>query len=729
MTRLSVRMRPDLVLVPHGTGGDRHWVVQDPVSLAYYRLRDEECSLLRMLDGRSSLEDICERFERMFAPLRLGAKQLQAFLFRLHELGLIVPEAPGQGEVLHRRAAASRQRMLVAALANPLAIRLPGLPAGEAVDWLYARARWLFAPLFLALCAVLVLIAGGLVALQFGAFQARLPDFQSFFSLRSAGLVAVALVVVKVLHELGHALVCRHFGGRCREVGVIVLVGTPALYCDVSDAWRIESKWRRIAISAAGMGVELVIASAATILWWFSEPGLLNALCLRIMFVSSVGTVLFNANPFIRCDGYYILSDLVEAPNLWQDSRAVLKRLVAGWLCGMELPDDPTIPRRQRPWLALYGVVSGIYCTLLLLGILWFCWQVAEPRGLGPLALGLALLVATGLAWPPLRATAKVAFEPLRWRKMRRGRTLLTVVVAIALVAALLFVPLPARVTAPCWLEPLAAEPIYATVAGTLREALPAGTVVARGQTIATLDSAEVASNIAQLSADLAREQQRLKNLKILLADDPTAAPLIPAAEKTLEDLRRRLAQWQRDQDRLSLKADRAGIILPPPAVAPADTEAGSLSAWVGTPLDRRNRGCYLESGQLVALVGDPQRLEAVLIIEQGDMPLVRLGQRVSLRVEQGPVLSLSGQIVELSQAPARDLDEGLIRALDLPQATTNSAGPRTTHQHYQARVALDPHSAPLLTGMHGTAKISTPWQPLASRLWRYLQRTFPLAS
>ena len=123
-------------------------------------------------------------------------------------------------------------------------------------------------------------------------------------------------------------------------LGVMLLVFMPTLYCDVSDAWRLESKWQRILVSAAGMLVELVLASIATLLWWFSEPGLLHSLCLRVMFLCSFTTLLFNANPLVRCDGYYILSDLVDVPNLWQESRGQWRRAAWSWLTGLELPDD-----------------------------------------------------------------------------------------------------------------------------------------------------------------------------------------------------------------------------------------------------------------------------------------------------------------------------------------------------------------------------------------------------
>ena len=146
-----------------------------------------------------------------------------------------------------------------------------------------------------------------LVLVQFGEFQRKLPEFHQFFGPSNWFYLAIAMGFTKVLHEFGHGLSCKHFGGECHELGVMLLVLTPCLYCNVSDSWMLPNKWHRAFIGAAGMYVEICIASIATFLWWFSAPGLLNNICLSTMFVCSVSTVVFNGNPLLRYDGYYIL--------------------------------------------------------------------------------------------------------------------------------------------------------------------------------------------------------------------------------------------------------------------------------------------------------------------------------------------------------------------------------------------------------------------------------------
>ena len=295
-----------------------------------------------------------------------------------------------------------------------------------------------------------------LVLVQFDVFRSRLPDFHTFFDAQNWLWLGLTLAVTKVLHEFGHGLSCKHFGGECHEMGVMMLVLTPCLYCNVSDSWMLPNRWHRAAIGAAGMYVELVLASICTFIWWFTEPGPLNYICLNVMFISSVSTVMFNANPLLRYDGYYILSDMLEIPNLRQKASTILNRKLGAWCLGLEEPEDPFLPKRHQSLFALYTVASAVYRWVVTLSILYFLNKVFEPYGLKVLGQLIALGAMYGLVVQPLVNVYKFFKVPGRLGKVIRWRMYTTIAVLVAVVAGVLFIPLPSHIY--CGLEVQAAE-------------------------------------------------------------------------------------------------------------------------------------------------------------------------------------------------------------------------------------------------------------------------------
>jgi len=725
MRPVALRMRPDLSIRPQWVGRRRYWVVKDPVSLAYFHLRDEEHAILQMLDGRTSLAEIKQRFEQAFAPLQIGSEQIHAFLGRLYESGLLLTESPGQGEQSLQRRRRRRRKAWIQTLSSVLVIRFRGIDPEPMLRWLYPRFRWMFAPWFLAACLLLAVAAAVLVTVQFDVLRSRLPDFHAFFNARNAVWLAVALALAKVLHELGHALSCKHFGGECHEMGVLLLAFVPCLYCNVSDSWLLSNKWQRIAITAAGMGVEVVLASVCTFLWWFSEPGLLNALCLNVMFICSVSTLLFNGNPLLRYDGYFILSDLVEVPNLGQQSRALVGRGLSRLFLGLESNGDRDLPEAHRGWLTLYGMASTLYRWTVVTAILWFCHQALKPYRLEIVAQIMIVVVLVGLVVAPLGRAIRLLRNPA-WRgRLRPGRTGLVcgaVAVAVVLVCV---VPLPSRITAPVVLEPQDAQRVYVSMPGTLIAAARAGSMMKPQETLGQLVNLDVQMQVEQLTGRRDQQRLHLKNLEFRLAQDPSVGPQIPAAKEALADVEQRLRERRRDQQRLTLTAPIGGAVLPPPSLPAEPYAPGRLSTWRGSPLEERNTGCYLETGTLFCLVGNSSRLEAVAVIHQSDLAFLRKGQCVRVQLDELPGDVLEGTIVEIARTDLKVVPRELATGEDLPVRPGQNGVPRPLETSYQARVSLQPHAYHLLTGARGRAKIFTDPRPLYERWYRYLRRTF----
>jgi putative peptide zinc metalloprotease protein len=730
--KLAIRVRPDLKARRQRYQGRVYWVVKDPVGLQYYRFEEEEFSILQMLDGQSSLEDLAERFEAEFPPQTIRVEELQNFIGMLHRSGLVLSDAPDQGVQLKQRRDERRRKEILGAVSNILAFRFRGFDPERILNALYPWVRWFFSVPALVCCLILASCALTLVIVQFDEFQARLPSFHSFFAAQNWLLIALVLGVTKVIHEFGHGLSCKHFGGECHEMGVMFLVLTPCLYCNVSDSWMLPNRWHRAAIGAAGMYVEVVLASICTFIWWFSEPGFLNYVCLNVMFVSSVSTILFNANPLLRYDGYYILSDIMEIPNLRQKSSSILNRKLANWCLGLEEPEDPFLPKRNQGLFALYTVASFLYRWVILLSILLFLNKVFEPYGLKIIGQMIAIASMWGLVGMPVWKVYKFFHVPGRFSKVKKVRMYATLLLLAGFVSGVLLIPFPSSVRCDFELQPRGASSAYVEVEGTLKEILvKPGQQVAAGQLLARLENIDLEIAIAQLRGQQNAARAQLNSLNQLRFRDESASLQLDVVSKRLESVSEQLEQKLKDLKRLELVAPAAGSVIPPPNRREHTSDARlELASWSGSPLDPRNLGATLVpdgSENLFCMIGDPDRWDAVLVVNQRDLDWVAEGQEVRLMFEESPYHVFISKIQYLA---TRELD-----ALS-PQLASTSGGPVPAQTNpdgrvqplstsYQAVVELDNSLGLFRNGLIGQARIKTKPQTLGHRFWRYLSRTF----
>ena len=466
--KMPIRKRPDLSARKQYYLGKACWVVKDPVGLHYFRFQEEEYAILEMLDGRTSLDEIKERFEEEFPPQKITLEELHQFIGMLHRSGLILTGVPGQGDELLKRRWQRLKQQALAAVSNILCIRLRGFDPERFLNWLYLKIRWFFSPTFFAFAILLMLSAVSLIAVEFNVFRSKLPEFHQFFNPYNGMWLAVTLGLSKVLHEFGHGLSCKHFGGECHEMGVMVLVLTPCLYCNVSDSWMLPSKWHRAAIGAAGMYVEGILASICTWVWWYTSPGLLNNLCLNVMFISSVSTLIFNGNPLLRYDGYYILADVMEIPNLRQKATQILSRKMTDWFLGIEQPEDPFLPQRNQVFFAAYSIASAIYRWVVVLSILVFLYKIWEPYRLEIIGSILGLMSLYGLLVYPLYQVGKFFYVPGRLDKVKKPRMYASIAGAVALLAVFFFVPFPHSLICTLEIQARDAAPIYVQQPGIL---------------------------------------------------------------------------------------------------------------------------------------------------------------------------------------------------------------------------------------------------------------------
>jgi len=687
---LAMCARPDIQLAPASFAGQAAYVLKDPLTLELFHLTAEEFFLFQALRAKTTLGRLRREFQQRFAPRQITPEALQVGLNQLHSQGLLVSEAPAQGRELLERGEKRRRQEWLQSLMQVLSIRLGSIDATGPLDWLYGKLRWLFSLPVLVASVLLVLYAGSILLGHASEVAARMPALAELAQPRYWLLWLATIAAVKVIHELAHALTCKHLGGRCHEMGIMLLAFMPCLYCDVSDAWRIASKWRRIAISVAGMAAELVIAAAALAVWWHTQPGLLNICCLSTAIVCSVGTLLINANPLIRYDGYYILSDLIEVPNLSSRAQGLLAGKLRRWLLGQPPEDDPLLGPRRRRGLLVYALAAKVYLILLVLTIFVGLLALARPYQLENLVYTLGVLTVVGMMVAPVAGVWRLWRNPTNRSRLRVPRMALLLGVIAAAMAAVLYWPIDRKVVGPVVFVPAEGQAVYAATGGQLEFAVAAGTSVTAGDVVARLADPQIELELAQQEGEYQVRRVRYEQIESLRAWDEDSSDEAPTAAAALADAEAQLAERRRQAQQLELTAPMDGIVVAPPIVDP-ETEEGQLPTWSGSPLEARNKGCWIEPGTVLCTVADPQRLVALVAIDQADVPEVADDQPVRILVASSPVRVLEGKVVEVAQRGNR-------RAMNQPAV---DAG-----KYHLVEVSLTTDDPLLLVGARGTAKI-----------------------
>ena len=569
-----------------------------------------------------------------------------------------------------------------------------------------------------------------LVLMNFDIFYSKLPAFYQFFTPTNALLMMVVLGATKVIHEFGHGLTCTHFGGECHEMGIMILVLTPCLYCNASDSWMLPSKWKRAAIGFAGIFVEVWLASIATFVWWYTNPGLLNNLCLNVMFISSVSTILFNANPLLKYDGYYVLSDILEIPNLRQKASSICSRKLGEWCLGMEYPEDPFLPQRNQAIFAIYAIAAVFYRWVVTFSIMMFLLRVFQPYGLKVLGNLIIAMSLFGLVVMPVYKVCKFFYIPGRIEKVKKVRFYISLALLAVFVYFLVLVPLPYRIFVPLEMQYDRGDTVYVVVPGRLVETLvKPGDRVKKGDPIAILENTDLNIGVATIREEIGTAQVQLQTQRELASVDPKANMQIPALEETLRALDLQLRERLYDQERLTLRATCDGVVVPA-TYRERREQDDVLPTWIGSPFSSDNHGAYMETGDAFCLIGEPKEMKATLVVSQTQKDFVHPGQRVEVclaelpfRVFEGKVKEVAGQELTTVSPRLTNKHEGEVSTVTEKDGTEKPQTPS-----YKVDVPLDNSEGLMYVGLTGQAKVHVKPQTIVQRVWRLISETFTFA-
>ncbi len=731
--QVKLLRRLDLGISVQKYEGRTYYVIKDPVSLRYYRFKEQEHFLLQLMDGKHTLDDSQKEFEKRFRPDRLTLEDLEQFGQQLLQAGLVQNDSPQSGKQLFDQRKKRRRMELLATFTNILYIKVPIFDPDKLLTKMLPKLKWMFTTWFFAVSVLFCSLAIMLVLTHFETFYSRLPSYHEFFSFKTVVYLWAALGVVKVIHEFGHGLSCKNFGGEVHEMGFLFLVFSPAMYCNVSDAWTLPNKWHRIIIGGAGIYVELMIAAAATFIWWntASQP-FINNLSLSLMIVCSVSTVLFNGNPLMRYDGYYVLADWLEIPNLRDRSNRYLQRLVMEHCLGIEVQPEPYMELWRRILFVSYAVVSWVYRWVITFVILYFMATFLRPYKLEIISTLLAMFsLGSMLGWPLFRLIRNVNKRG-RLPDMKTPRVIISSTLLAALFLGFFVVPLPVtrvRERGLVTYQPSDMVPVHIKVTGILKKLYVAeGEYVKRDRVLAefTNPELELRRSSAAKELDLKRELVELYNQRLGVASDPKEKQALQAARTNAEGERNNAQQkldlYTRELEDLTIRAPRDGHVN-------------------GVPrLDEVGKRWEKDQGVPFCSIGDRTKLRILVPVPSAEFDLIRenlekLGPNknlpVTIRVQGRDSKTWQGRVnPDLPKSEAQEIPLPLSSRGGGPVAIRPSSDPNKLQP--QAQVFLvavdfeDPDEA-ICTGTMAQVKIHNEYRSCAWWCWRSISQAVDL--
>ena len=694
---LKPQLRRHVRLHRHYYRGRRCYLLQDESTGSFHRFSPEAYFLIGQLDGKRTVNELWEAAIEKLGDDAPGQEQALQLLGELHAADVLQCALPPDSIEVFQRYQHKQRRDWKQRLLNPMSIRVPLFDPDRLLTRTLPRVRPLFGWTGLGIWLTVMAIAVGLAGLHWGAITENILDR----TLNPWNLLILVLTYpfVKTLHELGHAYATRVWGGEVHEMGVMFLVMMPIPYVDASAATAFQDKRKRIIVSAAGMMVELFLAALALFVWLNVETGIVSAVAYNVMLIGSVSTLFFNGNPLLRFDGYYMLADMIEIPNLATRANRYLSYLVLHYVHGMQDAASPVEARGEAAWFTFYGLASFVYRMIILCAILLYV--AGKFFTVGVL---LALWAATLQLFLPLTRHVSFLLKDPRLQ-YKRTRALTVTGFGTAVVAGLLFfmpAPLWTMAEGVIWLPEQSRVRAGADcfITATL---VDAGAPVTQGQAVFSCDDPLLAVEVAVLEARL-RELEAQHTLKA--TEDRAEADSL---RQDIEAIETELVQARAELDELLIKSPASGRLIIPHA----DDLLGS----------------FVRKGQLLAVVDNAIGTHARVVVTQTEIGLIRQHTRnVEVRIADNLGKVITATIKREVPAASGELPSkalGTRGGGTIPVDPNDESGTRALASLFQFELALDKTAASDHFGQRVYVRFDHGSEPLARQWQRSLQQLF----
>jgi putative peptide zinc metalloprotease protein len=718
-----VKLRPDIEWSQRITRGRRRWLAYDPVASAFFYFNEFEYTVLQLLDGSHSPISAVAAAQRRL-PIESWSPELTGrFFAKLDQSGLLLSRSVEDSANRQKRIHRDHLIESRASWFNWAAIRHRWGDPTVWVSKLDPLAEFLFrknAAFLLFLCSLPIWLS---VVLRCFHQPGSLTDAQELLQgNRWIGLLS-AYVVAKVIHELGHLLACRRFRVPCREVGIVWLFFVPCFYCDTTESWRLADPRQRATIAAGGIYFEWLLASLAALGWLILTPGPLQAAAANLTIVCSIGTFLINANPLVRYDGYYILSDWWGVPNLAEQSREVLSEASVAWMTHSQL--DRHRWDASPMGLACFGIASAIYRNILLAGILYGTYHLLEPKGLGLIAVLLILSVVLGMLLTMRRSLGKFLERIRHSHAASVPRIVLSLIALLGFAWLFTACPIPNRILARGYSRFIEEQVLFANRQSELVEQVTGGSRVSFEQKVIELDDPELDLSRLRLAIEIECLEVKLDSLQARSVNETHSAAEVETLKKLLETKREQQTLLDEQSDRLHICANLDGIVMSGKQlrnVALTDSTKRAESHRIEDRLATKNFGSSVDEGTILGSIVDIAKIEMETLVDDGNASRLAVGMKAWCRFDAAPSRSYSGTVRRISPEPIVETPELLIGD-PLLVSITDSNGKRIPERpHHSIIIALDQSPYSSIRGSKASMLIETRKETVFAILLRWIE-------
>ena len=702
LAELKPLLLPSLKIWRQSYRGELWFVIEDSVNNQFFRVTYPAYQFLALLDGKKTIDEVWNLCMEKFEDEAPTQGEILQLLGQLYSSNLLIGDIPIDSQGLLVRYKQRIQKEVIGKLKSFMFVKIPLCDPDDFLRALMPLGSWIVSKFGFILWLIIISFGGFICA---GIYSELLQDSSGVISPSNLPLLYLGFATSKVLHELGHAFVCRKLGidngtgGEVHKLGIMFMLLTPIPFVDCSSSWSFKSKWHRMIVGASGMMMDLIIGTVCLFIWsQTAEGNLFHALAYNIIFVTTVSTLLFNGNPLMRYDAYFMLSDFIEVPNLASRGNTYFLYLCRKYILGVREAECPTVDLKERLWLFFYSIGAFIYRLFIMTGITMF---IANSLFILGVLFGISII--WGMAIKPLWKYFKYLAFSHELRYCRKRAYSITLTAIIALFSVLLLIDVPDRVRIEGIVEPVEMKIVYSLYHGTLLNSKTEG-FCKKGDILAKFKNEDLLNGKKTMQDDIELKRIELKQAK---KEDPAKAQVIV---KELEILLKNIVLLNKNIKALKVEAPISGL-------------------WTVERIDKRY-GEYMQQGVEIGKISKLDNMIIRAVANQEKAQLITDNvSNVEMRIKGRPKQFFKGKFIRKISVGLEDLPSaalGLVGGGDIQIKQSEQSGRKVTEKVFEIHIKPNKKvMKDLIPGQVVVVRCELKEKPLGIQLWRFLKQQF----